>query len=93
MRLMATPRLNTKKRNFDAPPAPPFFRAVSPDNRWSVTVEVEPSSKEYPGEWYSCYLTLDGETVLESLVTDNQEKMLRWTKRQMENAMRRCVRA
>lgn len=91
---MSSPRVaRSTKSRFDAPPAPPFFRAVSPDNRWMVTVEVEPPSDDVPGEWFSCYLTLDGETVLESLVTDNQEKMLKWVRRQMEAAMRRCVRA
>lgn len=91
---MSSPRLNTRRRNtFDAPPSPPFFRAVSPDNRWTVTVEVAPASKDVPGEWFSCFLTLDGETVVESLVTDRQDQMLRWVKRQMESAMRRCVHA
>ena len=82
----------TRRRDvrFNSPPAQPFFKARSPDNRWSITVEVE---REPDADWFSCFVTLDEETVIESLVTDSQEKMLKWVRRQMESAMRRCVHA
>lgn len=88
---MPSETLNSRRQaRFSSPPAQPFFKARSPDNRWSVTVEVE---QEDGRDWFSCFLTLDDETVLESIVTDSQEKMLKWVRRQMESAMRRCVHA
>lgn len=73
--------------------APPFFKATTPDGRWAVIVELEPPTKDFPGEWFSCLVVRDGVHVTESLLTDQQSKMLRWVKRQMKTVMQRSVSA
>lgn len=63
----------------------PFFRATTPDGRWTVSVEQE------DGRWFFASVALDGSNVTDSLTTDDPEKLIRWTKRQMEQAMRRTT--
>ena len=62
----------------------PFFKATTPDDRIAVAVQHDGSS-------FNCTVTLDGKTVIEELRTEDQDRMLNWTKRQMVEAMRRCT--
>lgn len=63
----------------------PFFGAVTPDGRWSIRVTEDEIG---PG-WYCATVTLDGRTVVESLTTADADKLIRWTHRQMTEALRR----
>lgn len=81
--------MTTKALTFslDVPvPLVPIFSAATPDDRIVVKVEAD-------GDIFDCTVTLDGKTVLEQLRTEDQNKMLSWTKRQMVEAMRRCSKA
>lgn len=72
----------------------PFFRAVTPDARTAVEVrvsEVSTDGIEDSVTLFSCAVTLDNKTVLESLETTDQKKMMSWMKRQMTEAMRRSA--
>lgn len=69
----------------------PFFGAVTPDGRWTIRVAPEPTPEGATGDWYCATVLLDGTTVTESLTTDDTEKLIRWTRKQMEEAMRRSV--
>ena len=62
----------------------PFFKATTPDGRIAVQVQEN-------GSLFECTVTLDGKTVIEELKTEDQDKMFNWTRRQMVEAMRRCV--
>lgn len=40
---------------------------------------------------FHCTVTVDANTVIEELSTQDQSRMLLWAKRQMTQAMRRCA--
>jgi len=72
--------------------AEPLFRALTPDGRVSVEVRVPNESPEDGvGVLFTCLVTVDSKTVMEELVTDDQQRMLSWVKRQMTEAMRRSA--
>lgn len=67
-----------------------WFKATTPDGRWSVVVDVLPQQGEFSeGEWFEAWVVLDGKNVIESLTTDSQKRLLNWCERQMVAAMRR----
>lgn len=61
-----------------------FFKATTPDDR--TVVEVQ----QRPDESFHCTVILDGRDILAALDTDDPQRMAVWTKRQMQEAMRRC---
>ena len=61
-----------------------FFRACTPDGRWTVAVKEKDAG-------YLCTVTLDGIHVTSLLETNSQPRMLGWMRREMEQAMRRCA--
>lgn len=67
----------------------PFFRAVTPDGRTAVVVRVP--EEEGALVVFSCSVTIDEKTVIASLETQDQQRMLRWAKKQMSEAMRRTA--
>lgn len=67
----------------------PFFRAVTPDGRTAVVVRVPEEDGEVVV--FSCSVIIDEKTVIESLETEDQEKMLSWARKQMSEAMRRTA--
>jgi hypothetical protein len=69
----------------------PVFGATTPDGRWTVRVHQAAPPEGKTGEWYYATVTLDGMVLTESLTTDDTEKLIRWTRKQMEEAMRWSV--
>jgi len=73
----------------------PFFRAVTPDARTAVEVRVSEVSTDTGEEdsvtLFSCSVTIDNKTVIESLETTDQKKMMSWMKKNMTEAMRRST--
>lgn len=67
-----------------------LFRAVTPDDRWAVSVSTSPEG-EHTRYW--CAVTLDERHVTASINTLSQERMLTWVQKEMKEAMRRCVTA
>ncbi len=72
-------------------PLGPFFKASTPDGRWVVQCSVEPPPEGAEGTWFGATVTLDDKSVTDSLVTDNPQKLLRWARQQMTEAMRRST--
>lgn len=66
----------------------PFFGAKTPDGRWSVRVAEAP---EHGEGWYFASVTLDDANIVESLTTDDTNKLLSWVRRQMTEALRRTA--
>lgn len=66
----------------EAEPEGTFFKASTPDGRWEV--EARFLNGRYVGT-----LTLDKEDIVESLSTDNADRLIAWAGRQMKQAMRR----
>lgn len=66
------------------------FRGTSPDGRWLVTVDCTLSEDGEPTDWVAV-VTLDGTHVVDALRTQDSNKMLRWTQRQMQEVMRRTT--
>lgn len=62
--------------------AEPPFRLVTPDGRWSI--EITEDAGQFRG-----IVVLDGDTVTDALQTADSDKFVRWTFRQMQEAMRR----
>ena len=67
----------------------PVFRGVTPDGRWVVQVTKDDLTTE--DGTYTSTVTLDGKDVIEMLKTDDTDKLIRWTHRQMAEAMRRSA--
>jgi hypothetical protein len=68
----------------------PVFRASTPDGRWVITVTCTLSEEGEPLDW-SGVVTLDGNHVVEAMKTEDSDKLVRWTHRQMREAMRRTT--
>lgn len=62
----------------------PFFGATTPDGRWTIRVTEDAE----PG-WYFASVVLDGLNVVDSLTTEDTNKLVHWVHRQMKEAMRR----
>jgi len=62
----------------------PLLKATTPDGRTCVQI------LESNGHFH-CTVTVDANTVIEELSTQDQSRMLLWAKRQMTQAMRRCA--
>lgn len=75
----------------DAAAVGPFFRAVTPNDRWAVEVweTARPPESSDTEAWYRGTVTLDGRMVVESITTPDTDKLLNWARRQMVEAMRR----
>lgn len=67
----------------------PFFRAVTPDGRTAVEVRVP--EEEGALVVFSCSVIIDEKTVIANLETQDPQRMLRWAKKQMSEAMRRTA--
>ena len=61
----------------------PPLRILTPDGRWAIEI-----SQANDGQFY-CAVILDGVTTIESLSTEDGDKAITWTQRQMKEAMRR----
>jgi len=59
------------------------FRLVTPDGRWSIEVTQQEDGQ------FCVLVMLDGKTNVESLFTDDSEKVITWAVRQMREVMRR----
>jgi len=69
------------------------FRAVTPDGRWTVEVRqvVCPLGSDPTYPWFTGTLTLDRQTIVESLTTTDTNKIIHWARRQMVESMRRTT--
>ena len=63
-------------------PIEPPLRLLTPDGRWAIDVS------ETEGR-FTATVILDGITIIESLTTDDSDKVITWTSRQMREVMRR----
>jgi hypothetical protein len=61
-----------------------ILSAKSPDGRWTVKVLANEEAT-----YFEASVILDGKTVMETLETSSQTKLLSWSRRQMIEVMRR----
>ena len=59
------------------------FRLLTPDGRWSIEVTQQEDGQ------FCVLVMLDGKMNVESLFTDDSEKVINWAIRQMRIVMRR----
>jgi hypothetical protein len=59
------------------------FRLLTPDGRWSIEVTQQEDGQ------FCVLVMLDGKTNVESLFSDDSEKVINWAIRQMREVMRR----
>jgi len=59
------------------------FRLLTPDGRWSIEVTQQDDGQ------FCVLVMLDGKTNVESLFSDDSEKVIHWAIRQMREVMRR----
>lgn len=69
------------------------FRAVTPDGRWTVEVRQVacPLGNDPTYPWFTGTVTLDQQTIVESLTTTDTNKIIHWARKQMVESMRRCT--
>lgn len=60
------------------------FRLVTPDGRWVIQLTEE-------GGQFSLLLILDGQNVVESLTTDDSDKVIARAQRYMRDALKRTT--
>ena len=65
-----------------------FFGATTPDGRWAVRVAELPDKGE---GWYCASVVLDETNVIDTLETEDTNKLIHWVRRQMVEAMRRSA--
>ena len=59
------------------------FRLLTPDGRWAIEITEQEDGQ------FCVLVILDGKTNVESLFTEDSEKVITWAFRQMREAMRR----